>query len=115
MTRQVVAAVIERPDRRLLIGQRRRHDSSPLKWEFPGGKVEGEETPEQALARELREEIGATLVRSVMIGRSDYQYPDGEMLTVLTSKTDYDFIELPPSPPSSSRDERVGGGVRMIA
>ena len=40
---------------------------------------------------------------------------DGEMLTVLTSKTDYDFIELPPSPPSSSRDERVGGGVRMIA
>jgi hypothetical protein len=40
---------------------------------------------------------------------------DGEMLTVLTSEIGYDFIELPPSPPSSSRDERVGGGVRMIA
>jgi hypothetical protein len=40
---------------------------------------------------------------------------DGEMLTVLTLKIGYDFIELPPSPPSSSRDERVGGGVRMIA
>jgi hypothetical protein len=41
----VVAAVIEREDRRLLIGQRRRNDTSPLKWEFPGGKVENGETP----------------------------------------------------------------------
>jgi hypothetical protein len=40
---------------------------------------------------------------------------DGEKLTVLTSQIAYDFTELPPSPPSSSRDERVGGGVRMIA
>jgi len=38
--RTVVARVIERSDRRLLIGQRRKNDSSPLKWEFPGGKVE---------------------------------------------------------------------------
>jgi len=49
--RTVVAAVIERSDRRLLIGQRRRSDTSPLKWEFPGGKVERGETPEAALAR----------------------------------------------------------------
>ena len=59
--RLVVAAVIEREDRRLLIGQRQRHDTSPLKWEFPGGKVEEGETPEAALARELREELGVTL------------------------------------------------------
>src|SRR6266571_7267209 len=63
--RVVVAAVIERSDRRLLIGQRRRTDSSPLKWEFPGGKVEQNETPEAALARELKEELGATLQKSV--------------------------------------------------
>jgi len=37
--RVVVAAVIARADRRLLIGQRRREDTSALKWEFPGGKV----------------------------------------------------------------------------
>ena len=43
--RLVVAAVIEREDRRLLIGQRQRHDTSPLKWEFPGGKVEEGEAP----------------------------------------------------------------------
>jgi 8-oxo-dGTP diphosphatase len=65
----VVAAVIEREDRRILIGQRRRGDTSPLKWEFPGGKIEGDEEPEVALARELREELSATLVRCVEMGR----------------------------------------------
>ena len=70
----VVAAVIERSDRRLLIGQRRRNDTSPLKWEFPGGKVEADETPEAALARELKEELGATLKKSVAIGRIVHKY-----------------------------------------
>jgi 8-oxo-dGTP diphosphatase len=72
--RVVVAAVIERADRRLLIGQRRKEDSSPLKWEFPGGKVRDGETAEAALARELREELGVTLAKSVEIGRVRYQY-----------------------------------------
>jgi 8-oxo-dGTP diphosphatase len=70
----VVAAVIERSDRRLLIGQRRRNDTSPLKWEFPGGKVRDGETPEAALARELQEELGVTLVKSVELGRVHHQY-----------------------------------------
>ncbi|SRR6266571_2527124 len=72
--RVVVAAVIERSDRRLLIGQRRRTDSSPLKWEFPGGKVEKGEAPEMALARELKEELGATLRKCVPIGRVVHKY-----------------------------------------
>jgi len=70
----VVAAVIERPDRRILIGQRRRSDTSPLKWEFPGGKVRSGETFEQALSRELREELGVTLVKSVEITSIRHQY-----------------------------------------
>lgn len=76
----VVAAVIERNDRRLLIGQRRRDDTSPLKWEFPGGKVRHGEAPEAALARELQEELGVTLVKSVELGRVRHQYagaPEG--------------------------------------
>ncbi|HWT89153.1 MAG TPA: (deoxy)nucleoside triphosphate pyrophosphohydrolase [Candidatus Angelobacter sp.] len=74
--RTVVAAVIERPDRRILIGQRRKRDSSPLKWEFPGGKMEEGEGAEVALARELREELRATLVKSVELGRVQHKYPD---------------------------------------
>ena len=71
---QVVAAVIERSDRRILIGQRRRGDTSPLKWEFPGGKVRTGETFEQALTRELREELGVTLVKSVDIASVRHNY-----------------------------------------
>lgn len=72
--RVVVAAVIERSDRRFLIGQRRRGDTSPLKWEFPGGKIENGETPEAALARELREELGVTLQKCVELGRVRHKY-----------------------------------------
>ena len=70
----VVAAVVERSDRRLLIGQRRRSDTSPLKWEFPGGKVRVGETFEQALARELREELGVTITKSAAIASIRHQY-----------------------------------------
>jgi mutator protein MutT len=59
-----------------LIGQRRRHDTSPLKWEFPGGKVEEGETPEAALKRELREELGVTLKKYAEIARVTYKYAE---------------------------------------
>jgi 8-oxo-dGTP diphosphatase len=72
----VVVAVIERGDRRLLIGQRRRKDMSPLKWEFPGGKMEERETAEAALERELREELGVTLRKSVEIARVTHKYAE---------------------------------------
>jgi 8-oxo-dGTP diphosphatase len=70
----IVTAVIQRDDRRILIGQRRRDDTSPLKWEFPGGKVEHGETPDAALARELQEELGATLEKCVELGRVRHKY-----------------------------------------
>ncbi len=72
--KRVVGAVIERQDRRLLIGQRRRGDTSPLKWEFPGGKVREGEGLEEALARELLEELGATVVKSREIAQARHQY-----------------------------------------
>jgi len=54
---RVVAAII-RHGGRILICQRRRDDAFPLKWEFPGGKIAFGESPEDALRRELREELG---------------------------------------------------------
>ncbi len=73
----VVAGVIER-EGRLLICQRRKEDRYPLKWEFPGGKVEPGESPEVALARELREELGVILRKSVEIARVQHAYPNQE-------------------------------------
>jgi 8-oxo-dGTP diphosphatase len=97
--RTVVAAVIERTDRRLLIGQRRRTDTSPLKWEFPGGKVEEGETPEAALTRELKEELGATLRKSVPIGRVVHKYAETpEELEILFFAAEIAEADLIPRP-----------------
>jgi 8-oxo-dGTP diphosphatase len=95
--RTVVAAVIERSDRRLLIGQRRRNDTSPLKWEFPGGKVEKSEVPEDALARELKEELGVALRKCVPIGRVVHKYAQtSEELEILFFAAEISDGELIP-------------------
>ena len=52
---EVVAAVMIGDSGKVLIARRASHKLLPGKWEFPGGKIEGNETPELALERELRE------------------------------------------------------------
>jgi 8-oxo-dGTP diphosphatase len=54
----VVAAALVDPDGRVLIAQRPEGKSMAGLWEFPGGKVERQESPEAALIRELTEELG---------------------------------------------------------
>ena len=71
---RVVAAVIERGDE-ILIGQRRAGDRFQFKWEFPGGKVEADEDPKEALARELQEELGIDAVIGEEVARYEYHYP----------------------------------------
>ena len=53
----VVAAIIKKKSN-YLIARRAKHKMHPGKWEFPGGKIEADETPEEALERELFEEFG---------------------------------------------------------
>jgi 8-oxo-dGTP diphosphatase len=63
MTRRqllVVAALIEQ-EGRVLVAQRRADQTQPLAWEFPGGKVEPGESPSQALAREIEEELACLI------------------------------------------------------
>jgi mutator protein MutT len=71
----VVAAIIVN-DGKVLICQRSRTDSFPLKWEFPGGKVEAGETPAQALAREVLEELGAHAIIGTEFLRVRHKYPE---------------------------------------
>lgn len=73
---EVVAAVIMR-DGKILIGQRKRGGRHPLKWEFPGGKVEPGETPQAALARELREELDVEATIGEEMDFYEVAYPSG--------------------------------------
>jgi 8-oxo-dGTP diphosphatase len=57
----VVCALIERAGR-LLLAQRPPNKHLPLKWEFPGGKVEPGEEPSAAVVREIKEELGCEIV-----------------------------------------------------
>jgi len=70
----VVAAILEREDR-ILICQRRADQPHPLKWEFPGGKVEPGETPAMALVRELDEELGIESKAGAEVARYEFTYP----------------------------------------
>lgn len=70
----VVAGVIER-DGAILICQRPAGKLHPLKWEFPGGKVEPGEEPSSALRRELLEELAIEAVIGPEIARYEYVYP----------------------------------------
>jgi 8-oxo-dGTP diphosphatase len=72
----VAVAIIRRDDGRILLCQRPEGKSYPLKWEFPGGKLEPGETPEMALARELSEELEIELGETRLYLRRTIPYSD---------------------------------------
>ena len=72
-TIRVVAAVIRNGDK--IFSTARGYGEYKGWWEFPGGKIEEGETPQQALIREIREELTAEIVVGDLIKTIEYDYP----------------------------------------
>ncbi|QRK07194.1 (deoxy)nucleoside triphosphate pyrophosphohydrolase [Archangium minus] len=72
---RVVGAMLQNAEGRYLITQRPPKATLPLLWEFPGGRVEEGESDEQALAREIREEMGVEVVVMDQALHTHHEYP----------------------------------------
>ena len=73
-TIQVVAAALINHRRQIMVARRAAHDTYAGQWEFPGGKIEPQETPLQALFREIQEELGWTPSTAVSLGQLTHSY-----------------------------------------
>ncbi|MDA9271843.1 8-oxo-dGTP diphosphatase MutT [bacterium] len=71
---KVAVAIITDSNQRVLITQRPPEKSHSGLWEFPGGKLEPNETPEDALIREIKEEVGLSILSHDYLGQIDHQY-----------------------------------------
>ncbi|WP_405100003.1 (deoxy)nucleoside triphosphate pyrophosphohydrolase [Oceanobacillus sp. FSL H7-0719] len=72
----VVGAVIIN-DGKILCAQRGPNKSLPYKWEFPGGKIENDETPQEALQREIQEEMHCQIEIGEKVEYTAYEYDFG--------------------------------------
>ena len=94
-TIKVVAAIIENEKDEILCALRSPEMSLANLWEFPGGKVEKDESYERALIREIKEELNADIEVNEYIGESIYQYPEKDIkLIFYKAKLLSDRIEL---------------------
>ena len=78
-TIRVVAAIIRSKDEKqepVVFATQRGHGSYKDWWEFPGGKIEPGETPEEALVREIREELSADISVGEYLTTVEYDYPE---------------------------------------
>ncbi len=73
--REVAVGIVQK-DGSVLICQRKKGSRYPLKWEFPGGKLEAGESPDEALKRELQEELSIDAGRVEFFFRQEWLYPD---------------------------------------
>jgi 8-oxo-dGTP diphosphatase len=90
----VTCAIISFGDT-ILVVQRSEKMNLPLKWEFPGGKVETGETEENCILREIREELNIEIELDLRLEASQYDYPNVSiMLIPFTAKYIYGEIKL---------------------
>lgn len=78
----VCAAVIEREDK-ILIAQREEGDRAEFKWEFPGGKIEEGESPEECIVREIREELDMDIEVVELFDVIYHKYPEKNILLIV--------------------------------
>ena len=76
--KEVTAAIIIDKNK-ILIAQRGANEKLAGKWEFPGGKIELGETPQECLKREIKEELEVDIAVGNYLGESIYTYPNGEI------------------------------------
>ena len=77
-TVRVVAAVIRKDDK--IFATQRGYGEFKGMYEFPGGKIEKGETPEEALKREIKEELGVTIETDGFIATIEHDYPDFHLI-----------------------------------
>ncbi|HEX3585052.1 MAG TPA: (deoxy)nucleoside triphosphate pyrophosphohydrolase [Candidatus Angelobacter sp.] len=102
--KQVVAALIVR-ESKILICQRTEDQAMPLKWEFPGGKVERDEDLKDALHRELDEELGIDAVIGRKVATIQHTYASGASLALYFYRVDQFRNEI---------DNRIFRDVRWV-
>ena len=124
----VVAAAVVIRDGRVLLTRRLEGQHLAGMWEFPGGKLEDGESPEEALARECREECGIDLEVAEILDVTHHRYPEKDVLLLFyrcelrtgevrhlqvadhawVAPPDLDRYPLPPA------DERVVARIRAL-
>lgn len=102
---KVTSAIIIK-DNKILITQKGPHGRFANKWEFPGGKIDAGETPEQCIVREVLEELEIVIEVDSFFGQCVHTYPEGENIVLayfcswdkgditLTEHSDYQWVTV---------------------
>ena len=85
-----MAAAVVWDGPRLLMTQRAAGGALGLQWEFPGGKIETGESPEQAIVREVREELGVTATPLERLESVSHDYPHGTRVEIVFMRCSLD-------------------------
>ena len=73
---QISVGIIRNVSGEIYITQRAADEHMAHKWEFPGGKIESGESPQEAVIRELEEEVGIVVTSLQPFDKLEYQFPD---------------------------------------